>query len=76
MRGLSKTFHASINMFISYYLIAAPVSCVFVLKMKIGLPGIYYGLLSGQIVMIVLNQILLSLVYDWNKLSNDIITRG
>ena len=67
---------ASINALISYYGFAIPLALLFTFFLGnggkgLGLNGVWYGMFSGQLFLVLVYQYYISFKFDWNKIAQE-----
>jgi Na+-driven multidrug efflux pump len=80
VRGLGHLKAASYIAFVSYYGFAIPLGYIFTFMIGnngngIGLPGLWYGMFSGQLVLVSLYQYFLTKQADWHLSSKNAQSR-
>ena len=61
--------------FISFYVIALPLSYTFAFKLGFGLMGLWYGVLLGLVFLVIAYQYIISMHYDWYLIAKEASVR-
>ncbi|CDW81989.1 na+-driven multidrug efflux pump [Stylonychia lemnae] len=68
IRALTKFNLAVLGGFIAFYVFACPLGSLFALYFKLGVPGLWLGLIMGQFIVVSYFQYLLSWGFDWEQI--------
>jgi MATE family multidrug resistance protein len=76
LRGMGKQKHATVGMFIGYYIVGLPLAIYLGIYLHIGVVGLWYGISTGVFFIGLSNQYLISYKFDWNDLVLEAVERS